>query len=563
MKVSINWLKELVNLNTSVEDLVKLLPLRTIGLKEVTTDYIELDMKGYNRADLLSLTGVAYEIAAITNSSINFEEESEFVWQENNLPETKVTVENKDLAPLYCIAKIENLKVEESNETWKQKLHSSGIRAVNNVADITNLVMVEFGQPMHAFDASQVASETIIVKTAKSGEELTTLDGKVRKLTPEDLLIADPQKALGLAGVMGGKNSEITEDTSAILLEAAIFDPQTLRQTATRSGLISEASKRFYHGLTKQRLFQALNAAIKKYEQIGGKLTGLTIVDNLTQQSVTLDLTQKKISSLIGVEVSSEQVEKYLAALGFKLASHMESGNVVWEVTPPYWRLDIGIEEDLIEEVTRMYGYEKIPAQSLNTNIPNIPQNPLFGLTESLKKALSQAGLTEVQTYSYYSSQVINDLGLKINDLIKIANPISSETEYLRDHLWPNLLEITTKNIRNGTADVAVFEIGKVYYIKEKEPKEIYQLAIALSDDSNNPISKLYQLIKENFKQLEIEKEPAGGYEQKYFHPNRFSSFYYKASNIGGIAEIHPRLVNKFKVEQRIAVLEIDITMLQ
>ncbi|MBI2314607.1 phenylalanine--tRNA ligase subunit beta [Candidatus Daviesbacteria bacterium] len=545
MKVSINWLKELVDLKISIEEVIRLLPLRTIGLKEVTPDYIELDMKGYNRADLLSLRGVAYEIAAITNSEIKFEEEKQFVWEENNLTKTKVTVENKYLAPLYCIARIENLKVEESNETWVKRLNDSGIRAVNNIADVTNLIMVEFGQPMHAFDAAQVADEAIIVKAAKNGEELTTLDGKARKLTPEDLLITDPQKALGLAGVMGGKNSEVTEETSAILLEAAIFDSKTLRKTSTKLGLVSEAGKRFYHGLTKQRLFQALNKAIKMYEEIGGRLTALTIVDNLNQQSITLDLTQKKTNSLIGIEIPAKQVEKHLAALRFKLASHIGSGSVVWEVTVPYWRLDIEIEEDLIEEVTRMYGYEKIPAKALNTNIPIISQNLFFDLLERLKQAFSQAGLTEVQTYSYYSSQVINNLGLRINDLIKIANPISSETEYLRDNLWPNLLEVTAKNTRNGTADAAVFEIGKVYKIQDGLPQESYHLSIALSNGTTNPLQELNQIAQKLNLQL---KDQLTG---EYFHPIR---------HIEGIAEVHPRIVNKFKVEQRIAVLELDLS---
>ncbi len=401
MKISIDWLKELVDLpagrqglKVPVEELVRLLPLRTIGLKEVTKDYIELDMKGYNRADLLSLRGVAYEVAAITDSQVRFTEDE---ISYSDLPKVNVTADR--LSPVYCIAKIENLKVEHSDDSWVKRLNSSGIRSINNVADVTNLIMMEYGQPMHAFDAAQVFDETIIVRTAKNGEKLITLDNKERILSDEDLLITDPKKALGLAGVMGGKNSEISDNTKTILLEAAIFDPITLRKTSTKLGLQSQASKRFYHGLTKKRLFQALDAAIKMYQGLGGKLTALTIIDNLTDKTVSIDLTQDKINSLIGIDITPQQVEDYLTKLNFTLASQGPTLRA-WKVTVPYFRLDVAIEEDLIEEVARMYGYENIPSKSLSTNIPKNVQNPIFDLLYSLKKALTGLGLTEVQTYS-------------------------------------------------------------------------------------------------------------------------------------------------------------------
>lgn len=547
MKVSKAWLKELVDLKVPVEELVRLLPLRTIAVKEDTADYFELDMKGYNRADLLSLRGVAYEVGAITESEVKFtEEDPNFP----NLPKVNVTVEDNKLAPVYCIAKIENLKVEQSNDTWVKKLNSSGVRSVNNIADVTNLVMLEYGQPLHAFDAAQVTNETIIVRTAKEGEKLTTLDNKERTLTKDDLLITDPKKALGLAGVMGGKNSEVSDSTSTILLEAAIFDPVTLRKTAAKLGLISEASKRFYHGLTKKRLFQALNAAIKMYEGLGGKLTTLTIADNLNnlnEKNLPLPLTQTKINSLIGIDISPQKVEDYLQKLNFTLALQGQALRA-WKVTPPYWRLDIGIEEDLIEEVARMYGYEKIPAKPLPTNSANMEESAQFRLIERLKKALYELGLTEVQTYSYYSTQVIQNSKVKSQNLIKIANPISAETEYLRDNLWPNLVEVVGGNVRQGYKDIAIFEIGKIYYKNEKgEAAERYSLAIALMNGTDNPLAELHEIQKKlSLKTEELEKS-------EYFHPNRV---------IGAAAEVHKRITDKFGIPQRVAVLEIGLNKL-
>lgn len=557
MKVSINWLKELVDLKIPVEELIRLLPLRTIGLKDITKDYLELDMKGYNRADLLYLRGIALEVAAISNSQITFREpqNNEYIWYGQNLPSADVRVVSK-VAPVYCIAEITGLKVEKSPEEWQKNLRDCGIRPVNNIADITNLVMLEYGQPLHAFDAQK--SQGIHVYPCYYDEPFVTLDGKERILKEGDILIWGNSHIIGLGGIMGGKNSEVTKETNSIHLEAAIFDPIQIRKTATRLGLQSEASKRFYHGLTKKRLFQALSAAIKMYEGIGGKLTALTIVDNLNQPTVTINLTQTKINSLIGVDISQKEVDESLKKLGFKLASHIGSGNVVWSVTVPYWRLDINIEEDLIEEVVRMHGYEKISAKPLNTNIPASTPNPLFDLLWRLKQALFRAGLTEVQTYSYYSTNVLNVLGFddqKKERLIKVANPISSESEYLRENIWPNLVEVVAKNVKQGFKNIAIFEIGKTYLQKEGLPKEPYRLAIALSNNSDNPLAELYQILQ-NLPRLNLNQGLT--LTNKYFHPTRFKLL----GETSFIAEIHPRLVNKFGIEQRVAVSEIKITKL-
>lgn len=570
MKVSINWLKELVDLKVPMEEVIRLLPLRTIGTKEVTKNFIELDMKGYNRADLLSMRGVAYEIAAITNSKVTFEEPKpeNFTWVgkdlpagRQDLPETPVKVENTTLSPLYCIAKINGLKVETSSKERVKKLADSGIRAVNNIADITNLVMLEYGQPSHAFDAAAIRDETLIVRTAKEGETFVTLDGKTRKLLSSDLLITDPEKAVGLAGVMGGKNSEVTEKTTEILLEVAIFDPKTIRKTATRLALPSEASTRFQHGLSRIRALQALNALIKMYQGLGGKLKSLSIVDNLEEKVKRVTLTQNKTNSLIGIEIKPEEIENYLKKLKFNLALQGQALRA-WDVTVPYFRLDINIEEDLIEEVARMYGYEKIPAKPLQGEIPEKINQSLFDLIYNLKTKLVELGFTEVQTYSFYSSKTINDLRLTINDLIKIVNPISSETEYMRDMIWPNLLEKAAENLKYFK-EVVIFEIGKVYQAKPKLNEE-YRLSMLLANDSGDPTPELYRIAQEALKHLQGEKMQLhlGGEkprENKYFHPTRFAALEKDGEQVGWIAEIHPRIANKFGIEKRVAVLEIKL----
>lgn len=570
MKVSINWLKELLDLRVSQEELIRLLPLRTIGLKEVTDRYIELDMKGYNRADLLSLRGVAYEIASITPSNTLFEEpgQANFVWNQTGLPNANATVLNSNLCPLYCIAKIEGLRVNKSPAEWVEKLEDSGMRSVNNIADITNLVMLEYGQPLHAFDAKEVEGEEIIVRTARDEEELVTLDGKKRKLSKNDLLIADPKKALGLAGVMGGQNSEVTADTSTILLEAAIFDPINLRQTATKLGLQSEASKRFQHGLTKLRLLQALNAATRMYQELGGKLTAISIIGNFEDKQRVVNLSLDKLNALVGIDFENQQVEDYFSKLHFKpnLISKEK-----WEVKLPYFRLDIEIEEDLIEEVARLYGYEKIPAKGLPGEYKPKGDQQQFALIRDLKNTLVELGLTEVQTYSFYSTKVLNALGLTKEahkKLIKLANPMSAETEFLRESIWPNLLEAIDKNARLGFKDMAIFEMGKIYYINEKgEASEKYALTIALANNTDNPLAELGKMFKEINRKMDLkisegfEKEREANLE--LFHPTRLIQLKTEQGKIlGGLAEVHKRVTDKFDLDKRVAVLEIGLNKL-
>lgn len=573
MKVSINWLKELVDLNTSVEDLSHQLNSKIQGgVKEETADYIELDLKGYNRADLLSLRGVAYEVEAITDSEVKFKETAreDLIWQNQNLPQTQVKVNNPEITPLYCIAKISGLKVAPSSPEWVKKLANSGMRTVNNVADVTNLVMLEYGQPLHSFDASQIKDETLVVRSAKTGEKLITLDNKTRDLIPTDLLITDPEKVVGLAGVMGGKNSEVIDQTNTILLEAAIFDPVILRKTASRLYLPSEASKRFQHGLTPTRTLQALDAAIRMYQQLGGKLEAISIVGKVEQNIPVIKLNPSKVTSLIGVDLTPEFIKSSLEKLHFEASEHLpdpantSEGNQSWEVKPPYWRLDVSIEADLIEEIARMYGYENIPAKPLAGEIPVKVDQKSFDFIYNMKSVLVNLGLTEVQTYSFYTTQVLNSYDIDRNNLLKVLNPMSKETEYLRTYLAPNLVEKTAENLKYFD-EVAIFEVGKIYRIEDGLPEEKRTLAIALSNNSNNPLEELHAIFKKGLESLNIEIEVTevvlNEREQLLFHPKRFFKLIHKGQEVGKLAEVHPRILNKFGVEKRVAILEINLDL--
>ncbi|MDO8429205.1 MAG: phenylalanine--tRNA ligase subunit beta [Candidatus Daviesbacteria bacterium] len=560
MRVSLSWLKELVDLKVSPQELSQVISKRIQGgVKELTDTYLELDLKGYNRADLLSLRGVADEVAAITSSEVKFIEVDPKFESRGGL---RVDMES-NLCSFYCLAKIQGLKVRESSPEWKKKLAESGMRSVNNITDITNLIMVEYGQPLHAFDASKVRDEHIVIRTAKPGEKLTTLDSVERILSHEDLVISDAKKLLGLAGVMGGKDSAVSDNTESILLEAAIFTGKVLRGTSRRHNLYSEASKRFQHGLTKTRLLQALFAAVEEYKKLGGQVTGITIRGDIVDKGIQIDLNMNRVESLIGIQISQEQVKNYLEKLHFKVNNKSHSSNLsTLVVEPPYFRLDIEREEDLIEEIARMFGYENIPSKKLDNNLPTKVDQTMFDLNNNLKKTLKDLGLTEIQTYSFISSKAMEVLGFNEklkNTLVKIGNPISSETEYLRRDLWPNLLEKMVENLKSSS-DIAIFELGKVYSKIGETHQEEYRLAIALTNTTTNPLSELNQIALDLFKKLNLGlKIEPGKNNLGLFHPNRFLKIMKKGKEIGEVAEIHLRVLDKFGSDAKAAIFEMSL----
>jgi len=547
MKISLDWLKQLVEYKLTPQKLAEELSLMSIGVKNQTEDYLELDLT-YNRGDLLSLRGVAREIVVITGCKLAFSSSS--LSDYPSLPKTPIEIEGLELSPIQCVAKIEGLKVSPSDKEWVKKLADCGMRSVNNLVDVTNLIMLEFGQPLHAFDQDSVKDEAIIVRVAKNKEEIITLDGKIRKLNSEDIVLADTQKPLDVAGVMGGKDTEVKESTTTILLSASMFNPVMVRKTSKRLGLASEASKRFQHGLTKTNLLQAFAAAIKMYESLGGKLTAINLVGDLEDTPKSINLTKKKVVELLGLEISSDFIISSLQKLQFKVTS---KGGDEWEVIPPYFRLDIALEEDLIEDVARIYGYDKIDGQPLKEVTAQKLDQSFYEFIYNLKLGLKNAGLTEVQTYSFYSTAVLNALDTDKQKLVKVANPISAETEYLRMNLWPNLVEVTGRNLRNGFSDVAIFEIGKSYQTdQEGNPQEEYRLAIALCNDSDNPLEELISMPKSLGLDFILKDAPLLGISGELFHPKRF---------IGGLAEVHLRVLNKFGIERRVAILEISLPL--
>jgi phenylalanyl-tRNA synthetase beta chain len=556
MKVSIDWLNELVELNGSVEDLVELLPLRSIGTKEVTADFIELDMKGYNRADLLSMRGVAYEVAAITDSKLKFEEEE--VDLDEKSATIDVEIQHKKDCPIYLVAQIDGVKVGKSNPDTIKKLADSGIRAVNNVVDITNLIMLEYGQPLHAFDGRVCTNRNgnvqIGVRRAMSDESIQTLDEKDRVLMTEDIVIVSGQQVIGIAGVMGGKVSEVSDQTTTIVLEAAIFDPRLLRKTANRLSIHSEAAKRFYHGLTEKRLLQAFAKAIKELEKLGGKVVGIKKVGDYPAEKIDINVEVSKINALVGLDLGDDFIIQSLRKLYFEVE---KSGDML-TVRPPYFRLDCRIGVDIVEEVARMYGYEKIPAKELAGETPEKIDQTKFEFEQKLRASLVELGFNEVLTYSFVGSKIIEAMEWTNDSMVKVANPISSETEYLRRQIWPNLVSALISNLKFRKS-AKIFEIGKTYSAIDGEIIERRVVSLAWADDGDDPFAALSGVFEALGGMAGVKWTLQANDTNNNLHPVRQVRVLDEDQIVGVGGEVNMRLIDTLGGNKRIAIIEVRI----
>lgn len=434
-----------------------------LGLEDVV---FEVDNKSLtNRPDLWGHLGMAREMAVFLDAKTT--KEFKRVW-ENRLPEGKgekldVKVEDEKLCPRYMAVKISGVSVKDSPKEIKERLVAAGMRPINNIVDATNYVMLELGQPLHAFDADQV--KKIIVRRAKSGEAIKTLDGQDRQLDDTMLVIADKEKALAIAGVMGGENSEISHETTSIILEAANFDASSVRKTSTKLTLRSESSVRFEKALDPNlpevALPRFLEILLKTCPE-AAVASSITDIKNFSDKNIVLDIDLDWLAKRLGVDLGKKQISKILIALGFVAES---AGSRAFKVGIPSFRAtkDIKIKEDVLEEITRIYGYDNIrfeaPLIPMSAPLPN--KERLF---ERRVKNLLAFGcaLTEVQNYSFLNEDKMSKLKMTINGLIKLANPISTLHTHLRADMFPNMLD----NVRTNQAKyetISIFEIGSVF----------------------------------------------------------------------------------------------------
>lgn len=523
-----------------------------------------------NRADALSVLGNAYEVGAILNQTPKIQSISTELTQVETLADLKELKVDANVSEQYQLRLIQNVKVAESPIWMQMRLMKSGIRPVNNIVDITNYLLLLYGQPMHAFDYDKLTSDTIEVRYAKDGEKLLTLDQVERSLVEGDGVICDGDRPIALAGVMGGYDTEVTESTKNVLLETAIFNPQAVRLTSKRLGLRSESSQRFEKGLNKQTVNASGDYAVELMQQLAGgtAIPGYLAQTSVQAEPVMVTVRRDAIERQIGIELTDSELEEIIQRLGFTITLNGETFDV--QVPPRRW--DIQIEPDVIEEIARIYGYDHIP----NT-LPQI-QSPLSGLKpqqlmrRTTRRVMEGLGLHEVISYSLQSSKHAQLLANPNTPLIQLALPLSEERSVLRQSLLPALLEITQYNQARRNDDLALFELGRVFQghaDARKMPEEVDRLGIILSGhaqvDSWSQKARYYDfydlkgMLETYFEQLQfqslIQWEKVESIEE--LHPGRSAQIKLGDQVIGIIGQIHPTLCRDYDIHSHTYFAEI------
>lgn len=479
MKVTYNWLKDFVEIKIPARELAGKLTmagLEVVSLEEKAGDFIfEIEITS-NRPDWLSILGVAREVAALTKSKVKSQNPK--VEAKTKKGDFNIEIENTKDCPLYTARILRNLKVGPSPEWIKKRLELIGCRSINNVVDITNYVLFELGEPLHAFDLDKLNSEEITVRRAKPGEKMLTIDGIESSLLAEVLVIADKDKPVAVAGVMGGKETEVGWGTKNILLEAAIFNPVIIRRSRQALGKVSESSYRFERGIDFDMAAKASSRAAQlMQEYCGAEDIGFTLKGLSRPKETRVDLDIAYASRTLGINLTVAQVKPILSRLGFKIRP--KSKNML-SVETPLFRQDVKQQVDLIEEVARIFGFERIPS-SLPSVRPDVTPEDRRGLVLAIKNMLIGLGVNEAITYSLIDRPGLKKAGLEFGlTPVGIMNPLSQEQEILRPTLMLGLGRAISSNLNQKQEYVSLFEIANIFKAGVT-PKEELALGIGLS----------------------------------------------------------------------------------
>jgi phenylalanyl-tRNA synthetase beta chain len=533
-----------------------------------------------NRPDCLSVIGIAREIAALTGESLRLPE-IHYKELENPIDTfASIDISDSDLCPRYCASLITGIKIASSPGWLQQRLNSCGMRPINNVVDVTNYVMLEYGQPLHAFDYHKLEGRQIIVRRAGNGEAITTIDGTKRALNPDIPVIADKEKAVAVAGIMGGLYSEVTDKTEAILLESANFNQATIHRGCINLQFQSEASIRFDKGLNTDLPLLPLKRATQLLVELAGGRAAKGIIDVYPGKSKpkTIPLSAREVKRLSGLAVTIDKILEVLKDLGFECQEGDTGSQIL--VSVPYWRSDIKCSADLVEEVVRIIGYEKVPMTRLGSPLPQqkstlSPGARQSSIRDKLRNILTGFGFQEILTYPLVSLEKLQKLSPKFElevPPLKVANPMTKEQEYLRTSLRAGLLSTLSHNQKFEQAGIRLFEIGKVFLQRGKDlPEEKETLCAVLSGprtelswqadsdllgffDAKGAVEKiLHQLgLKASFGVSDDEILFQGGGADIIIGDDK----------VGIVGEVHPRLAQAFELSDVASIIEIDLQKL-
>ncbi len=557
--------KEL-GLSDSHEGIWILPPEAKIGedfVKLISDTVLEIENKTLtNRSDCFNHLGIAREISAVVKTPFDYQETEELLIPTKTLPFV-VKVNNKDLCKRYSAIVIQGIKIKPSPLWLQLKLLACGIRPINNVVDATNYVMLDIGQPLHAFDYNKLNTPRVIVRTAKPREKITTLDGKKRKLKKVHLLICDPSGPIGVAGIMGGLNSEIFEKTKDIIIESANFEMYNIRRTSRELGIRSEASTRFEKGLDPNLTLTALKKAVQLIIDIAGGEVASELIDfypdPVKEKSLEIDISD--VPRLLGIELSKDEIKDIFESLQLEVNSPETNTNKI-KVTIPTFRRDLNIKEDLIEEIARIYGYDKFKPTLPQKKVSAVKTNQKRKLKKTIKQTLAGLGFDEVLTYSFTGERQYKNTLMNINDCIKIKNPISPKLNYMRSSIIPNILEKVQPNLDNFD-EIGFYEISEIVLknnIKDGLPKQPNMITGILSQPKSN--EELFYILKGkittlfkniNISQIIYQKED----DTKYLHPGQQAKIMHKNTILGHIGTIHPQVKKNWNIKQNTVIFDL------
>lgn len=473
MLVPLSWLKDYIDVDPNPEELAENLLFSGTKIEEVLKKdgevIFDLEITP-NRGDCLGIIGIAREVAALYQEDIKLPEPFSETILNKKIKSVKLNVKDKNLCPYYSIGLINSLKVQESSQWLKNRLEQVGIRPINTIVDITNYVMLETAQPMHAFDFNKVKGE-MILREAKEGEKVKTLDGVERTLNKGAIIIEDSEKLVDLAGLMGGQNTEVDENTSIIVLHVPIYNSVAIRRTSQFTGLRTEASNRFEKQLDPNGHRFAFERALHLLKiESGGVLTSEIKSVNYPFKSESFTVPVEKIKDILGIKISEEEILNILTSLGFEVLPAPSLEGQSLEVRPPTWRPDVKITEDLAEEVGRIWGYNRFPKTLPSGEIPTHEDSFFPDWGKVLRETLQGLGFSETYSHSMTSANLINNIGINLKETLKVNNRMTVDYEYLRPTLILGLLEGVDLSLRNFD-EVALFELGRVFF-KEINPKD-------------------------------------------------------------------------------------------
>jgi phenylalanyl-tRNA synthetase beta chain len=565
MKFTFNWLKDLVAVRVSPEKLAELLTMAGIEVESLTPahepgdnleDWLFEIAVTPNRGDCLGVIGLAREISALTGNRLKTADVRPHAKDPATAKRVKVEIKDPRLCPRYSARIIDDLRISPSPAWMRFRLEACGIRAINNIVDVTNYVMLETGQPLHAFDLDRLATKKIVVRPAADNKTFTTLDGVKRELVAEDLLICDGDTPVALAGVMGGTDSEVRESSRSVLLESANFNPIAIRRTAKRLALHSEASHRFERGVDPEGTVAALDRAAYLLAELAGGRPAKGVVDRYARwpKPPTILLREERIKKLLGVPIDARQAVKILQGLGLKTRRPSQSGRI--EVMPPTRRSDLTREADLIEELARLYGYEKIPSTLPLLCLSGGKTDERLSWERRVRSLLAGAGFVEVVNLPFTTEKLNRSFhGLWEGPLqsVTVLNPLVKESAEMRASLLPGLIENLRHNLAQRQKNFAAYHLGKAFRLaaggapEERQclsglvygPQERRGLRVADEStmgflDCKGFVENILDLLRLTEKITWLAEGP------EVFHPGRVASLRCDGCKLGQLGQIHP-----------------------